>query len=461
MPHELFERFEKAGFLKKKKVNIDAIARASLFEIFELAARPYGIISYKNLSRDNSVLANAASISLGCGRWPCDSLSCRLQRAEQLAQFAALYSDRVYIRYPLSDYISHVDGKHLPDEFVIKKYFAEDMVILNYLRPLIESNKILPISPPHVCLDCLAKHSLGLKDDKQLNKAFNYLNKRMENEINASLYLKQKKIYYMRADGPEDLLEHGFYGLYSDEPFSFLKKMPHILARIKNGDTIHLSKNNLRKIGYAEYLTDMHYQSIIFGLTLSQCLQTGFLTEMPLHVEFLKQFSSTSPRIERDMLIEKHLTCLVPFLKELSPTEILKLRENEEDSFILFKAAITEAVEEYRRNYEKFNEADAKALYSDVLRPKLAELENKVGKGRRSLIKGSRRKILAWTYAISFGVYMGLLPEGLAAAAAFLGLTKVLADFTEGLMNKSDIDESARGHSMYFLWRLKKMSRSK
>jgi hypothetical protein len=461
MKHILFERLDKAGFLKRKSVNYDAIAHASPFEILDFATKPCEVLSSKNLSRDNSVLANAASISLGCGRWPCNSLSCRLKRAEQLAQFAALYSDQVYIRYPLSDYIKHIESKHLPDESVIKTNFAEDLVLLNYLRPLIESKKILPITPPHVCLDCLAKHSLGLKDDKQLNKAFNSLEQRMENEIDTSLSLKPNKIYYLRADGPEDLLEHGFSGTYSNKPFSFFKKMPCILARIKKGETIHLSKKELRKIGYAEHLTDMNYQSIIFGLTLAQCLKTGFLTEMPLHVEFLKQFSFTSPRIERDMLIEKHLTCLVPFLKELSPTEILKIRENEEDSFVLFKSAITEAVDEYRKNYGKFNEADAKALYSDVLRPKLAELENKVGKARRLLIKGSCRKILAWTGAISFGVYMGLLPQGLAAAAAFLGLTKVLADFTEGLMNKSDINESARGHNMYFLWRLKKMSRSK
>jgi hypothetical protein len=96
MTRTLFERLEKSGFLKRRKVNFDAIAHASPFEILELATEPYGIISYKNLSRDNSVLANAASISLGCGRWPCNSLSCRLKRAEQLAQFAALYSDQVY-----------------------------------------------------------------------------------------------------------------------------------------------------------------------------------------------------------------------------------------------------------------------------------------------------------------------------------------------------------------------------
>jgi hypothetical protein len=460
MKHILFERFEKAGFLKGGSVNCDMIAHTSPFKILDFATEPCEVISSKNLSRDNSVLANAASISLGCGRWPCNSLGCRLKQAEQLAQFAALYSDQVYIRYPFSDYIKHTKSKHLPDGSVIQTKFAEDLVLLNYLRPLIESKKILPITPPHICLDCLAKHSLGLKDDKQLMKAFRFLNHRMENEIDTSISLIAGKLYLIEANGPEDLLNHGFSATTSETPIPNLKKIPRIFSQVRKGNIVHLSKDELRKIGYAEYLSDEHYQSIIFGLTLSQCLQTGFLTEMPLHVEFLKQFSSTSPHIERDMLIEKHLTCLVPFLKELSPVEILKLRENEEDSFVLFKSAIAEAVDEYRKNYGKFNEADAKALYSDVLRPKLAELENKVGKGRRLLIKGSRRKILAWTGAISFGVYMGLLPQGLAAAAAFLGLTKVLADFTEGLMNKSDIDESARGHNMYFLWRLKKMSRS-
>lgn len=179
---------------------------------------------------------------------------------------------------------------------------------------------------------------------------------------------------------------------------------------------------------------------------------------MPLHVQFLKKLSSVPPWVERDALVERHLTCLVPFLKELSPAEILQVREKEEDAFILFKSALAEAIDEYRKNYGRFEEADARALYSDILRPKLTELKSKVSKARRSLIKGTTRKVIALTGSISFGVYTGFLPQGLAAAAAALGLVKVLADFTEALMTMSDIEESARGHNMYFLWKIEKMA---
>jgi len=241
MKHILFERLEKAGFLKGGNVNCDVIAHTSPFEILDFATEPCEVLSSKNLSRDNSVLANAASISLGCGRWPCDSLSCRLKRAEQLAQFAALYSDQVYIRYPFSDYIKHTKGKHLPDESVIRTNFAEDIVLLNYLRPLIESKKILPITPPYICLNCLAKQSLGLKDDKQLKKAFRFLKHRMENEIDTSISMIAGKFYSIKADGPEDLLHHGFSVAISKTPPLNLKKIPRIFETVASLQSCLLS----------------------------------------------------------------------------------------------------------------------------------------------------------------------------------------------------------------------------
>ena len=151
----------------------------------------------------------------------------------------------------------------------------------------------------------------------------------------------------------------------------------------------------------------------------------------------------------------------MPFAKELKPSEILKMRQRDEDAFTLFKAALANAVAEYKRNYGTFTEADAKALYSDVIRPKLAKLEARIQKSRRSLVKGTTRTVLAWTGAISAGLYCGFLPEGLVAAAAALGLTKVLADFTKDLMNRSDTLEPVRDQDMYFLWRLKRRGRSR
>lgn len=461
MSHILFEKLEKAGFMRGMTLKRSAIEHASPVEILDFAEESCALTSAKNLSQDNSVLAHSGSLSVGCSRWPCAALDCRLTRAERLVQFAALYSDRVYIRNFFSDYVEHLDDKHLPDESKLRAQFAEDLEILAYLRPLIESKKVLPITSPNYCLHCLAKHSLGLEDDKQLKKAFRLLEHRMENEIDASLSILKGKIYCIMVKGPEDLLYHGFSGSLDKQPPPNLSKMPRIFAQVRNGKTVHLSKWALRKIGIASHLASYHCESIIFELSLAQCLKTGFLTDMPLHIDLLKRISSVPPTVERDLLVEKHLTCLVPFLKELSPKEILKVRQNEAESFILFKSALIEAIDEYRRNYGRFNESDARALYLDILRPKLTELENKVRKAQRAIIKGSVHKVLAWTAAISFGIYAGFLGEGLVSAAAALGLTKILADFAEDLMTKSDIEETARGHSMYFLWRVKKMARSK
>lgn len=456
MSHILFEQLENAGYIRGTNLNHSAIERALPVDILDLAQESCELTSAKDLPQDNALLSHSASIALGCGRWPCSGLNCRRERAEQLAHFAALYSDRVYIRNLFSDYVEHLDDRHLPDESVLRERFAEDLEILTYLRPFIEAEKILPITAPNYCLHCLAKHS-GLQGERQLTKSLRSLVQRMEDEIDASLSYSAEGLYHIHAKGPEDLLAHGSSHWLGNTAPPNLDTMPRIYERIQKGKTVHLSRWALRKIGYPAYLASFHRRSIIFELSLAQCLGTGFLTDMSLHVQFLKELSSGSPWVERDALVERHLTCLVPFLKELSPAEVLQVREKEEDAFILFKSALAEAIGEYRKNYGRFEEADARALYSDILRPKLAELDTIVDKARRTLIKGTVRKVLAWTGAISFGVYTGFLPQGLAAAAGALGLTKILADFTEGLMAKSDTEESARGHNMYFLWKIKKM----
>ena len=283
---------------------------------------------------------------------------------------------------------------------------------------------------------------------------------RIEDRIKVVIERMDNGQYLIIVEGPEDILDHGTACWVDNFPPNGLKDMPRIFAKILKGQEVHLSHWALRRTDCAEHIASLHHESIFFELSLAQCLGTGFLTEIPAHIEFLKNMSYSPPGIERDFAIEKYLTCLVPFTKELNLSEILKLRKGEEESFLIFKAALAEAVDEYRKNYDVFSEADAKAVYADVIKPKLAKLQARIQKSRRLLIKGTTRKVLAWTAAISAGLYTGFLPQGLAAAAAGLGLTKVLADFTEDLMNKSDTEDAVRDHDMYFLWKLQKKVRS-
>lgn len=257
MSHILFDRLENAGFIRGTNLNRSAIEHALPVDILDFAQESCELTSAKDLPQDNSLLAHSASISLGCGRWPCAALGCRLKRAEHLAHFAALYSDRVYIRNFFSDYVEHLEDGHLTDESALRAEFAEDLELLTYLRPLIDSEKILPITPPNYCLHCLAKHSLGLEDEKQLTKALRSLVQRMENEVDVSLSCVQGKLYSIVAKGPEDLLDHGSSYWLSETAPPNLDTIPRISERVQKGETVLLSKWALRKIGHAAYLASL------------------------------------------------------------------------------------------------------------------------------------------------------------------------------------------------------------
>lgn len=460
-PRIILEQFDNAGFLRRGRAVKSAIQAASLSDILDFSQQSCELTTAKDLSRDPAIFSQSASLSLGGSRWPCSNFDCRLERAQQLAQYAALYGDRIYVRNFFADHVEHLDPDTPPDEDSLRRRFGEDIRLLAYLRPLIKAGRILLITPPNYCLHCLSKHSLGLADERPLKKAMRSLASEIERNITAQVYRIGNGPYVIAAEGPEDLLDHGNACYMKEEPLPGLRDMPRIQARVDRGEKVTLSPWALHKTGYAGYLAHMHHRSIFFELAMAQCLGTGFLTEMPVHIRFLKDLSLAPPNVERDLDVERHLTSLVPFAKELTPSEILRLRKQDEDAFVLFKAALANAVEEYRRNYGSFSEKDAKALYADVIKPELSRLEVRIQKARRSLIKGTTRKVLAWTAAISAGVYTGFVPQGLLAAAAALGLVKVLADFTENLMKNSDTTESVRDHDMYFLWRVKKQGRAK
>ena len=196
-------------------------------------------------------------------------------------------------------------------------------------------------------------------------------------------------------------------------------------------------------------------------MATSQCLKSALLTSRPLDVEILQKLSADVYIEKRNQLLYELLTCVVPFVQELTPDELLKLREREGDSFILFRAALVRAADNVRTEGAKLNRKSAVAIYSDIVEPDLAKLNIAVSKARRGLVKSARRTIIAWTCAISFGLYYGLLPEATHEAAKTLGFTKVLAEMLSKMMNDSDAEESIRGENMYFLWKIRQAASRK
>src|SRR5712691_5652954 len=123
----LFEQIDNSDLLVEGAPNFDAVSKMTAFDIIEFASQSRDLTSAVDLPRQSGLLTHSASFSLGGSAWPCSAVDCRLEKARQLAQFAAFYSDKVYIRNFIVDHLRHLESKKYPNEFLMQSNFANDL----------------------------------------------------------------------------------------------------------------------------------------------------------------------------------------------------------------------------------------------------------------------------------------------------------------------------------------------
>lgn len=463
-PHILFELLENSGFIKNNAVDHNKVRRTSLTEIIDLGAMSAEITSAEQLPRDTRAFAHSASLSLGGGIHPCSRLPCRIRHAIELSQFAALYSDKVYIHNFLTNLASHPDEPH--DLSVLRAHLANGLEVLLRLRPLITAKRVIPVtSAESGCAHCFMAKVNAINDfdphvKQGLTSARDYLRKRFLTEAKVTIRMEGRQ-YEADIRAPEDLVEHGHHTMALSRIPLALQTLPEVRQRLMRGQAVTLTQKQLAKLRHHEDEVAAILQNVFFEFTISQSFGTSFLTERPIHLKLLQSLTPSSQQEKRNALLKKHLTTLVPFLEGAEPTDLLKLREQEADSFIVFRQAINRAIDEASDKTSEFTERHARELYGDVLEPSLAKLDLKLRSAQNSLVKTSRRKATAWVGAITFGLFSGLLPSSLAAAAKVLGLTKVLADLGEAALQTKGDENLIRSEDMYFLWKVRQTTRSR
>ncbi len=453
MSVNLFEAIERHGLIKGGKVNLQKIKKLTSSEIIEFASATRELTSSKHMSREKSAYAFSSSLSLSGSTFPCSALNCRLKKAESLAQFSALYSDRVYIDYFPSEYLNHVEKIEKLNPGEIQKRLANDLSVLSYYRPLIEAQKIIPITHPNYCPHCLTE-SFGDNADKRFKDIFPALAKRYSEETTATIEKRDGR-FIVDIKASEILLEHGGAKLISNK-VPYLEKIPRILNQLEAGKKVLLTISDIKKLKLDKELASHVHANLVFELASTQSINTNFLTERDLDIQAIKNVLGDPITEERNQLVQKYLTCLVPFAEDVNPEDLLKIRDGENDAFIVFRQGLNQVIDEYRKQKTGFTENNAREIYGDIIEPKIAQLNSRVSTARKSFIKNTASKIAGWAGAISFGWYSGLLPSDLATVASTLGLIKIIAEITEGTLSKSNIDSTIRDDPMYFLWKVKK-----
>ena len=221
---------ENAGFLRGNAIVDRRVNTAPLKDLLLIAEQSLELTSAAREQPADSIFTHSATESLSGGPHPCASIHCRHRHVEELARFAALYSDRVYIRNNLMGYFAHRD-QHSRSTETLRAEIRDDFAILAELRPLIDAGRGVPITPPgDRCPRCLRERGVESEERARMRPALLALEKRFRDGLTITVRRLQHQ-YQFTLEGPPELLEHTIYRNVDVLP-SALETDPRVLRRL-------------------------------------------------------------------------------------------------------------------------------------------------------------------------------------------------------------------------------------
>jgi hypothetical protein len=234
----LLELLENAGLINGSRINVRRVLRLSAGQLSDLGAQAAIVTKAEDLERESGSLAHSATLSLGGSTEPCASMGCRIRHVDQLAQFAAFYSDRVYIHNFLSDHEHEPHSGEMSSLEERRYRLLDDLRVIVRIRSLIAAGLIIPVTiTGDVCNQCIALDTLGTDADKRFIHERRRLARRFFEEMSVELSYDDGE-WEICCDAPEELLEHGGTIISYKEPPEPLRRMPRILQRALAGELV-------------------------------------------------------------------------------------------------------------------------------------------------------------------------------------------------------------------------------
>ena len=153
----LFELLKNVDLIAGSRINERRVLRLSAGQLSDIGAQAAMVTQAEALTSETGSMTHSATLSIGGGTEPCANLSCRIRHVDQLIQFAAFYSDKVYIHNFLGNHEHQPHSGYIPSLEERRYTLLDDLCVLLRLRPLIEAGLIVPVtSTDEVCPQCIA-----------------------------------------------------------------------------------------------------------------------------------------------------------------------------------------------------------------------------------------------------------------------------------------------------------------
>lgn len=444
---EFVEEFENAMRAWADENIFEALWSRSVEEVFEFAevmallSRHY----FRSQRKNNNKFSFIANSSLSGGRHPCSALECRNKKLVQLASFALLYADEVYIHNPFEetmlkgiDKFSEVDRQELG--IGIKNFF--------HLKPLFEKGIIKYAQN----LSSLCQHHKEVfadpilkKIDQNQKSLYRAIHKYLLERCVASFDSSEGGEVFLEIAGPGDFIDHEKIFFHSPwnksevcKHVKFLKgkQLPYRLSRdeLVNEEILSLVINPI-----LSDLSDQEWHSAFHG--------TSYLCDNPTQIKLASRVNDSTLSVNSSAF-EVGMKHYLPVVYSQSMKSILDLREREEEAFAVYRDKVSSMMHETNTS----DEAEISKVFRDQVLPEINIIDKKIKDWKFSTRESLREKIIFGAGAVSIGLYAGILPPDIgqfvAAAGGGSAVMGALMDFNKTLKR----NHIARSNDFYFLW---------
>jgi hypothetical protein len=252
-----------------------------------------------------------------------------------------------------------------------------------------------------------------------------------------------------KIEGPHEFLEHGHVLIDIYEIPDWLRGWRRLSQERK------LSKATVRKSHLVAEIFNELAKDVAIEQVLGLKYDAKYLTNLPGEALVLSRFSSQDEYFAhcRNVLCAE-LTHVVPLLDDLPIRTILRVRADEHDAFIQYRAALNKIVSDYIKQRKVVGRKEAKEIYSDILLPEVLKLSTEARAVRRSTIKRATMKTLIAAGVIGVGVFGGFLPAQLADVIKAVGGVGLARELGEAFSSIEKNPTQIRNNNFYFLLRL-------
>ncbi len=375
----------------------------------------------------------STNASISGSSYPCSCFECKIKNLSNLAFFATMYADRVIVPSPI-DY--HYRQYTHYKQKIERTKLIEDILLLIYIKPLVLRRIVgfytLKIS---ICNDCLKE--LLKKEDTIIRQSENvkgYIKNKMKKDFN--IYTKhEKKDLYIYIEPKTDLILPGTIVCSAKRKSDVFKKYIDI------PDT-NVIFEDFEKIGFVDYLTDPIIDDFLLHSIWKDHDNTTYLTNRPIDTLIMKNLGQKN--FENDNTLN-YIKPILPLIENANIENLLKIRDNDYESFIVYRDKLKQIINNNNLNSEKeYNEA-----YHDLILPEINKMNNVLKKNKKHLIKQIGVDVFLTSIVCSVGMYNKFSFDGITGMMSLLGVSTGIKDILK-LNSKQVIEEN----DLYFLWKV-------